>query len=84
MDGGLLQLAVEEGSGEIHALQGAVAVENCCHGNDAISFQVGPGQLQSGEGAVHLKHGRHLDASLASNRITIKHYGLQSAIELHV
>ena len=82
MDRGFLLLAVEEGSGEVHALQGAVAMENCCHGDDAVGVQVGPGQSQSGEGAVHLEHGCHLDASLASNGITIQRYGLQRAIEL--
>ena len=62
---------MEEGPGEVHALQGAVAMENGGHGDDTVSVQVSSGQSQASDGAVHLQHGRHLNASAPPNGVTI-------------
>ena len=73
---------MEEGSGEVHTLQGAVAVENCGNGNDAVCVQVCPCQSKGSDCTVDLKHGCHLDGTLPSNGVTIQYYSFHCAVEL--
>ena len=44
-------------------LEGPVAMQDGCHGNDAVGIEVGVGQSKVVDALVHLKHGGHLDTS---------------------
>ena len=57
VNGRLLKFAVEQRSREVNALQCQVAVQNGCHGNDAVGVHVRGRQFQMLYCPIHLRVG---------------------------
>ena len=53
-------------------LEELVAMQDGCHGNDAVSIEVGVGQSKVGDALVHLKHRGHLNTTCPSHLAAIQ------------